>query len=232
MSARSPYRWNSVDAAAQPGTKLHALVGLQHQRIEEQLAELPVSDPGLALRQDFEGGNVDEDRLGAVPLHVVRGGVFQDHSLVQRLAHQLQVQQRGILQHPERPFVGVGNERNSLMLQDGRPVLRTFSQRVRRTLRADDRSRRDPIAKELASGEPVPVLQRLGADAAQNAGVAIEHRAVAVAIGAGLDGQIRTILLSTAPIAGRSEHAAKILNGTSLAMALAVSVARGGRPRQ
>src|SRR5690606_38477184 len=39
---------NAVDTAAQPWPEIHTAVSLQHQRVEEQLAELAVAHPGLA----------------------------------------------------------------------------------------------------------------------------------------------------------------------------------------
>ena len=70
------------------GRKSIAAVGLQHQRIEHQLAELPVADPGLAGAERLEGRDVDEDRPRAAPLHVVGRGVLEDEALGERVAHQ------------------------------------------------------------------------------------------------------------------------------------------------
>ena len=69
---------DAVDLAAQPGAKVDALIGLQEQGVEEQLAELPVADPRLAVGRRLERWNIDEDRLGPPPLDIVGGGVLED----------------------------------------------------------------------------------------------------------------------------------------------------------
>ena len=123
-----------------------------------------------------------------LPLDVVGGGVLQDHAGAQRCLEQIEVQQRRVLQHAEGPFVGVGDERDPRMLEHGSPVAAELQPRV---ALGPARSRRCCPARSARGrrrgAQALPVRQRLRADAAKDPAVAIEDRAVAVAVGARLE---------------------------------------------
>ncbi len=55
-------RRDPVERAAQPGVVRRAAVGLQHQRIQEEHAELAVAGPRLARPKRLERADVDEHR--------------------------------------------------------------------------------------------------------------------------------------------------------------------------
>ena len=117
-------RRDSVETPPEPVLERQVSIRLQHQRVQVEAAELPVSGPGSARRQRFKGGNVDEDRPAPVPLNVVGGGVLEDHPFGQRLGDQPELQQGGVLQHPERPLVGIGDVGDGLVVQNALPSLR------------------------------------------------------------------------------------------------------------
>ena len=108
--------FNAFQIATQPGLKGHVFVGLQKERIEKQLTELAVADPRFAGPQPLERGNIDKDRPAAGPLDVEGRRVFECHVGTQRGVLEFEGQQRGVLQHAERPLVGIGNKGNRLML--------------------------------------------------------------------------------------------------------------------
>ena len=194
-------RGNPIDIAAQPRSEIDALVGLHHQGIEEQLAELPVADPRLPPAQQLEGRDVDEDRLRAAPLDVVGGGVLQDHAGAERRLEEIEVQQRGVLQHAEGPFVGIGDERDPGMLEHGGPIAAEL--RFEFALGPgglDDAAQRGQLAKEGSGAQALPVRQRLRADAAKDPAVPIENSAVAVPVGARLE--LQGIAGSVMPVRG------------------------------
>ena len=114
---------HAVDAAAQPRLKGHITVGLNEKRVEEHLTELPIADPGLAFGPLVKRGDVDEHRRGAFPLKVVRRGVLQTDAFVEAGQHQVELQQRRVSEHLERPFVRVGHERKLFVLEHASPLL-------------------------------------------------------------------------------------------------------------
>ncbi len=65
-------RRDAVDAPPQQRLEGTSREGLDEQRVEEQLAELAVAGPRLAGAEPLERADVDEDRLGADELDVVR----------------------------------------------------------------------------------------------------------------------------------------------------------------
>ncbi len=112
-------RRDPFEAAAEPRPEVHSLVRLQQQRIEIEHAELAVAGPRLTRPQPLERADVDEDRSRAAPLDVVRGRILEHQVLVERAAKQLELQQRRIAQHRERPLVRIRDEGNALVLEDG-----------------------------------------------------------------------------------------------------------------
>ena len=91
----------------------------------------------------------------AVPLDVVGGGILQDHALVERRAHQVEMQQRRILQHAEGPFVGIGDEGDARVLR-ARPPSRL---RPRRAL-GDARSVATMLPRSISSAKNGAALSR------------------------------------------------------------------------
>ncbi len=107
-----------VDRAAQPGVERHALRRLEQQRIQVEHAELAVADPRLALADPLERADVHERRARALELDVVGRRVLQHHVVLERRQQQVELQQRGVLQHREGPLVRVRDERDALVAQD------------------------------------------------------------------------------------------------------------------
>ena len=153
---------DAVQRAAQQRVVGQVLVGLQHERIEEEHAELPVARPRLVRAQALERADVDEHRRGAPPLDVVRGGVLQRQVGAQRAAVEVQLQQRRVLEHRERPLVRVGEERHALVAQRARRLRRRAGRAGRRARPAPWPPRGPPPAARAHSGagrERPPVLQ-------------------------------------------------------------------------
>ena len=139
-----------LETPAQPRLWRDSAVGLQHQRIEEERAELPVAGPGLAVAQALERPDVHEDRFGAVPLDVVGAPVLEHEAFRQRLVEEPELQKGGRAQHLERPLVRIGDERHALVAQQSRRDL----------LRGDDASVLERSPKEARALERGPVLLR------------------------------------------------------------------------
>ena len=70
-------RRDAVERAAQRRVERQVLVGLQHQRIEVEHAELAVARPRLGRPQPLERADVDEHGRGAAELHVVGRRVLE-----------------------------------------------------------------------------------------------------------------------------------------------------------
>ena len=113
---------HAVDVAAHPRLKRHVAVCLQEERVEEHLTELPVAHPWLALGALVERRDVDEHRRRAFPLEVVGRGVLQPDALIQRGEHEVELQERRVPEHLERPFVRVRHERQLLVFEHARPT--------------------------------------------------------------------------------------------------------------
>ena len=96
-------------------------IRLQHQRIQERLAELAVARPGLARFVAEERRDIDKDRPRADPLHVEGRAVLDHEPFGQGRIEQVEVQQRRILEHAERPLVRVRDEGESVVFEDHRP---------------------------------------------------------------------------------------------------------------
>src|SRR5919108_1351195 len=141
-------RRDPVDPSAEPRLEGHVLPGLEEERVEEEHAELPVAGPGLALTEPLERADVDEDRLRAAELDVVGRGVLEDQAGADRAPHEVELEQRRVAEHPEGPLVGVGDDGDDVVLEDGRNVavegVRHFRDAVR-LVRADEL----PLALQL-----------------------------------------------------------------------------------
>ena len=112
----------TLEAAAQPGMKRDVLVGLQEQRIQKLLAELSVPRPRLTGLIRGEGPQVDEARRGSEPLDVVRRGILERHPVVESRQRDIELEERRILEHSERPLVGIRDERDRFVFEDTRPL--------------------------------------------------------------------------------------------------------------
>ena len=120
---RAPRWWGRCRAPirAAMGWNGTSAIGLQVERVEEQLAELAVAGPRLTGHESLERADVDEHRPAAVELHVVGGGVLGEDALGQRLAAELELEQRGVLQHREGPLVGVGDHPDAIVAEGPGP---------------------------------------------------------------------------------------------------------------
>ena len=141
----------SIDPRSQ-GWKGTPFSRLEQQRIEVEHAELAVADPRLALAQPLERADVDEHRPRALELHVVGRGVLEDQVVLERRQQQVELQQRGVPQHRERPLVRVRDERDALVAQDRRPARGRAGRRRRRCPSARSvRTTRSSSSRPVAS---------------------------------------------------------------------------------
>ncbi len=154
-------RLDPLERAAEPRLEGHALVGLEQKWVEDERAELAVARPRLAFTQPLEGADIDEDRLRASPLHVVRGGILEHEPLVEGFEEQVELEERGVLEHPERPLVRIGDHRDPLVPEHGRDaaLVELAGQAVGLgdALGGDQAPIRDAVSKEIRYGERVPV---------------------------------------------------------------------------
>ena len=100
-------RRNALEAAAKQRLERDVAVRLDHERVERLHAELAVAGPRLALAQALERADVDEHGRGALELNGVGGRVLEDQTLVEPREQQVELEQGGVAQHPERPLVGI-----------------------------------------------------------------------------------------------------------------------------
>ena len=195
-------RRDPVEAPAQPGLERHVLPGLQQERVEEEHAELSVARPRLAPAQLLERADVDEDRLGAPELHVVRGGVLEDHSRLDRAAHERELEQRRVAEHRERPLVGVGDERDHVVLEHARDptvdCVRNLGDVVD-LARADEASVLLELLEEGRRRERPPVGEPLLAQEPEDPAVAREDAAVGIAERPRLETRERACRLQVIP---------------------------------
>ena len=94
-----------------------------HQRYQEATAELAISGPWRSLLPRDKRWEVDENWRRSLILNVERWCVFDDPTRLQRVEQNPQVKQGGTLQRLKRPFVGVRDERNGLMLHHAGPTI-------------------------------------------------------------------------------------------------------------
>ena len=116
-------RREALDPPAIRRVVRHAEPRREQQRAQELVAELAVAVPVGAGDVAFDRQHVDEDRLGAAELDVVGGGVGEAEAVLQQREVQVQLQQGGRPQRRERPLVGIGDERDALVLQEERGAL-------------------------------------------------------------------------------------------------------------
>jgi hypothetical protein len=175
-------RLHSLERAAQPGLERHAAVRLQEERIEVERAELPVAGPRLSRPEPLEGAHVDEDRPRPAPLDVVRRRVLRDEVLGERRAQELELEERRVPEHPERPLVGIGDEGDALVSEDGGVAvfLELSGQAVFDPLGRDERALRGRPPEELALGERLPVGQAALGERAEHSLARVENAAVRV----------------------------------------------------
>ncbi len=114
----------AVDEVAQQQDRADVSVGRQGERGQEVLAELAVGDPRRAGLEGLERERVDEHRPAAQELDVVGGGVAQREAGPEGRRLGVEGQERRVAELPERPLVGVADERDLLGPDDGvRPVV-------------------------------------------------------------------------------------------------------------
>jgi hypothetical protein len=183
-------RRDAVDPAPQPGLERHVLPRLEEQRVEEEHAELAVAGPGLPLAQPLERAHVDEERRSAAELDVVRGRVLHHQPGLDRAADELELEQRGVAKHPERPLIRVRDDGDDVVLEDAGDAV---VQRVRHVRDVVGRAGAHelPLALELREerrrGQRLPVGETLRAQEPQDAAVGGEDAAVRIAEGPGLE---------------------------------------------
>ena len=153
-------RVDPLEAPAQPGLERDGPVGLEQQRVEEQHAELAVAEPRLAGTGALERADVDEDRARSTPLDVVRRRVLEREARLERLARDPQLQERGVLQHRERPLVGVRHERQALVPQRRHPPAAGIGRADRLERGRRGRRRLDDVAGFHEPREQPALLER------------------------------------------------------------------------
>ena len=169
-----------LDGPAQPGLEADVLVGLEQQRVQHRLAELPVAGPRLAGADPLEGADVDEDRPGARERQVVGVAVLHGQLGVEGGQQQVQVDQGGVLQHREGPLVRVADERDPLVLQRPHPGVAAdaLGQVLEGHLGGPDQlAVVHGLVEEGGGGEGVEVGRAFLGQAAQDPAVEVRHRA-------------------------------------------------------
>ena len=172
-----------LQASAQPRMERHVAVRLQQERIEKRLAELAVAGPGLARDVRRERSDVDEGGTRAAPLDVEGGRVLEGHLFVERRTRHVELEQGGVLEHAERPLVRVRNHGHPFVLEDRHPAGR--ERRQRRGVGDLTRRHQAAIGHEpgvkAGRGEPLPVLEGPGRQAAVCRSVVMKDPGVRIA---------------------------------------------------
>ncbi|OPZ32296.1 MAG: hypothetical protein BWY99_02810 [Synergistetes bacterium ADurb.BinA166] len=177
-------RSDAVDRPPEPGVERQILICRQHEREEEELTELEVTGPRLVRCVPLERWHVDEDGSRAAPLHVVRRGVFEDEAGLQGLCEEVELEEGGILKHPEAPLVRVGDEGDAVVFQGSCPGLSRSGRCVRRERHSA--SVHDPALlhgadEEVGSGEGFPLFQSEGAQRSTDSVRGVEDLPLAIA---------------------------------------------------
>ena len=181
-------RGDAVEAAPQPGMERNVPVGLEQERVEERLAELAVAGPRGARLVGGERADVDERRPRPDPLHVEGGGVLERQALVERRQREIELQQGGVPEHAERPFVRVRHDRQAGMLEDRRPLRPQAREGgAGHRPRADQAALAGEALEQVRAGEPLPVREGPFGQCAVDAAVVLEDARVGVAEGTRLE---------------------------------------------
>ena len=197
-----------VEAAAQPGMERHVPAGLEQERVEVRLAELPIAGPRGAGLVGGERSDVNEGRARPDPLDVERGRVLEGHPLVERGQGEVELQQGGIQEHAERPFVGVRHDRDARMLEHAGPLRRQLREAVpfHHLPRADQSALLAEVAVEACLRKPLPVRERAPREAAEHAAGMVEDAGIRVAErpGSKRGGVLAPVAVDRAPSPPRS----------------------------
>ena len=110
QQGRGEVERDAVELVPEHPAHSHIPAGHQRQRRQEVLAELLVRDPRRIRGQPLERQVVDEHRLDAPELDVVRGGVLERPALREAAAWTSEGQERRVLELPERPLIGIADE--------------------------------------------------------------------------------------------------------------------------
>ena len=184
-------RGDAVDRPAQPGVEGHLPHRLQQQRIEVEHAELAVAHPGLALAKPLVGADVHEHRPRPLELHVVRGGVLEDQVVLERGQQQVELHERGVLEHREGPLVGVGDEGDPLVAQHAGGLVHQEALDGAEPV-GSALGRHQALVLEQAGGlERLEVGQPVGREGPQHLVARVEDPALGIAEGAGLEAGVR-----------------------------------------
>jgi hypothetical protein len=172
-------RLDALDLAAEPGLEADVLVGLQQQRVQHRLAELPVAGPRLAGAHPLERADVDEDRAGADEGEVVGVPVLHGQVGAEGGQQQVQVDQGRVLEHREGPLVRVGDEGDPLVLERLHPGVPAdaLRQLLERHLGGPDQAALGHRRfEEGRRREHAEVLGALLGQAAEHPAVQVQHR--------------------------------------------------------
>jgi hypothetical protein len=203
-------RRDPVDASAQPRLKRHALPRLQEQGVEEEHAELAIADPRLAFPERLERADVDEDGLRPEELDVVRRRVLEHEPCIERPPDELELEQGRVPEHAERPFVGVRDEREHVVLEHGRDRLGETVGREWAGLvdlaSSDELPFGYEVREERSGGEGAPIGETLLGEEAEDAAGPDDDAAVGISEGARLEvGDRKPALLHVASRARQPE---------------------------
>jgi hypothetical protein len=159
--------------------------GDQRERGEEVLAELPICHPRLALDIRLERERIDHHGAGVAELDVVRRGVLQGPSGLERLELDVERQEGRVLELPERPLIRIGDELDWVGADDR---LRGRGGRLGEVdgLVTDETTGGDQPLGEAAGDESVPLVDRRRADLAVQDAVAAVDESAGVSIRTGV----------------------------------------------
>ena len=168
---------NTVHRAAKVWLILHTEVCLHHEWVQEQFAELLVAVPRVTLATLFKRSGINELWTRSDELHVVRSCIFQTNAIAQGLTGELQLQQRSIFQHGERPLVWVRNEGQHWVSHRGLPRSRETDSGGLHNGGLNQFARGKSILDGLLVPNGLDVLGSLFGECANNATISNKHPA-------------------------------------------------------
>src|SRR5690606_22548609 len=123
-----------------------------------------------------------EDGLPTAELDVERRRILEGEALLESVVEQVQLEQGGVLEHPEGPLVRIGDEREPGVFQSGRGS----ASRVVSRLGLDDAASRDSTREEFCRRHGVPRLEASLVEETQDTAVAEDDARGRVAEGPGI----------------------------------------------
>ena len=132
-------------------------------------------------------------KVGRDPIHWTLNGVASLRVIPSSSAARVEVelQQGGIPEHAERPFVGVRHDRDARMLEHAGPLRRQLREAVpfHHLPRADQSALLAEAAVEACLRKPLPVRERAPREAAEHAAGMVEDAGIGVAERPGLEAE-------------------------------------------